>query len=118
VEYIFCNVERAFCCYAAYDVTTTISVGRHLVALNGRAAKDAIIGVGKDNYLFKVFGRVTVIDPDTFTLDDGSGTLIRVVAPDHVPLSNGDYASASGDLDNTITPIVMQSSQEGVVKLN
>jgi hypothetical protein len=90
---------------------------RPIVALNGRAVYDPIIGVAKDNYRFKVFGRVTVIDPTTFTLDDGSGTPIKVVAPNHVPLTDGDYASAFGDLDNTVAPAVIQSSQEGVVRL-
>jgi len=51
---------------------------------------------------FTVWGLVTVVDADTFEVDDGSGP-VHVDAPGH-SLQTGDYAFATGLLDVSTNP--------------
>lgn len=79
------------------------------VAINNRAAADTILNLAGQNYVFTVWGRVSVIDLDSFSLDDGSGLPVRVYYPVH-GLADGDYASARGALDVTNgTPTLIAS---------
>ena len=87
------------------------------VGLSNRAAGDLVMNAGSTNWRFAVCGKVTVIDADTFDLDDGSGIAIRVTAPSH-GLATGDTARAAGALDPSATPIALRSCASAVRRLN
>lgn len=66
--------------------------------LNNKAVKAAIMGTAAANYKFTVWGLVTVIDANSFTVDDGSGTPVKVIFAAH-GFTGTDYVSATGTLD-------------------
>lgn len=82
-----------------------------VVGLNSRAVRDAIIGTASANYRFTVWGKVAVVDADSFTLDDGSGLLVTVNKAAHGLVSD-EYASATGTLNvsNPEEPVMTATS--------
>lgn len=85
-----------------------------------------VVGTGIDSLLdaaattsaatrqFCVWGKVETIDTSTFWLDDGSGTLVKVFAPGYTGITTGDYVSAIGTADLSVTPPVLISSSSKV----
>mgnify|MGYP000894762960 CR=1 FL=1 len=63
---------------------------------------------------FRVWGKVEIIDSSTFWLNDGSGTKIRVFAPGYTGLVTGDFASATGTVDLSLTAPVLLSKPADV----
>lgn len=85
--------------------------------ISNRAARDPIMQTASANFRFKLYGQVTLIDGDWFSLDDGSGAPISVLAPGYSTTSIGSYASAMGRLDTTTYPPTLTSSAGEVVPL-
>lgn len=56
------------------------------------------------NWLFRVWGKATIVDANTLDLADGSGTIVRVTAPGYSGIAAGDYASATGILTPGANP--------------
>lgn len=80
--------------------TFCLGIDQPTVGVTNRAAADYITTTGGANFRFTLWGVVTVIDDDSFTLDDGSGSPITVLASGSSGLANGDYAKATGVLLN------------------
>ncbi len=91
---------------------STDTSGTYLTALirgaSNKAAWGAEMNAASSIYLFKFWGKVTEVDNNTFTLDDGSGSPITVNAPGYKAiLSTGDFAAARGILTiNGLTRVV------------
>lgn len=66
---------------------------------NNKSVNTSIMNDASKKWQFRFWGRVTSIDSSFFWLDDGSKAPIKVFAPDHCPLSDGDYITATGTLD-------------------
>ncbi len=66
--------------------------------ITNKAAGDKIMESASANFSFTIWGKVTKIDNDSFTLDDGSGAPVEVIFAGH-GLEDNDYASARGTLD-------------------
>lgn len=78
------------------------------VGLNGRFVADPIMMMASGSFVFTVWGKVSVIDRDSFLLDDGSGKPIMVNAVAH-GLADNDYASARGTLDISSNPPLLSA---------
>ena len=76
-----------------------------------------IMSLVTDDFLFMLFGSVTVNDPDSFFIADGSGVSVMVVRSGH-GLADGDYVSARGILDVSVSPFTLTCQSGQVVKLN
>ncbi|NLN75964.1 MAG: hypothetical protein GX139_06600 [Armatimonadetes bacterium] len=66
--------------------------------ITNKAAVDALTATAAATTKFTVWGAVTVIDANSFVVDDGSGEPIKVLKTAH-GFSDGDYVSAAGTLD-------------------
>lgn len=60
-----------------------------------------------------IWGNVTQIDFNTFSLDDGSGAPVTVVAPGYM-LWGADYVRAQGYMDYSVYPYQFRSWADGV----
>ena len=80
--------------------SATFAVVNHVPSygLNNKAVADAIMGTASGGFVFTVWGKVTTIDANSFTVDDGSRAPVTVIFAGH-GLTNVDYASATGTLD-------------------
>lgn len=90
------------------------------VGINIKSAKDAIMtSAAAGNYEFAVFGQVQyepVPTPNEFYLDDGSGTLIKVVSQNIA--YPGEYWKAGGYIDATTTPATLICAESDIVRLD
>lgn len=86
-----------------------------VVGINNRDLAKHVASDMAGNFLFVAWGSVKLIDPDTFELDDGSATPVRVAATSH-GLKDGDYALARGIW--SATEHVLNSCKEHVMKIN
>ena len=66
--------------------------------ISNKAVKDPIMDTASGNFVFTIWGKVTKIDDDSFTVDDGSSTPVKVTFAGH-GLADNDYVSARGTLD-------------------
>lgn len=98
-------------------VKLTYSDPLPVLGITNHAALATATGEAKARYKFRLWGKVTAIDADSFTLDDGSGSPVKVLAAAH-GLSNGNYAAATGLLDNTTSPPTLASSHRRVQKIS
>lgn len=78
------------------------------IGLSNRAACDAVMNTASSNWRFAICGKATVVDSDTFDLDDGSGVIIRVTATSH-NLVTGNIVRATGALNPATNPVSMRS---------
>lgn len=85
--------------------------------ISNRSAHDAIIADTAAYFRFTVWGKVTTNGSSSFTLDDGSGMPVTVVAPGYSGLTNNDYARATGTLQSVAGIATMTSSAAEVSKL-
>ena len=88
-----------------------------IVCVNGRGLWDPVMSVAKDNFLFRTWGLVTRLDADTFELDDGSTTPVRVSATGH-GLLTGAYVFARGIWSVTSSPHRLNSSSANITPVN
>jgi len=82
------------------------------VGMSNRATRDRIMLTARLHFPVVLWGRVPETDfgTTTFTLDDGSGTPVKVISADNHPVGIGNYARAKGLLDTTVNPPVLYSS--------
>ena len=93
---------------AAYKVTRVLGT-------NFRCFNDVIMSWASWSYLFKLWGKVTIIDAANFWLDDGI-TKVKVIAPGYTGIADGNLASARGILDTMGYPVTLTCPAELVVK--
>ncbi len=87
--------------------------------ISNRAAHHPIISTAAARFNFKVWGEVTnLVSGNSFTVDDGSGAPVDVVAPGFSGIQNGDYASAQGGLSGEGPSRVLNAQASDVVKLD
>lgn len=86
--------------------------------ITNKAAYDPIISTAWANFLFKVWGKVTTVDGRSFTVDDGSGMPVKVIAPGYTGIANNDYASATGMFTGDGTSRVLNAQASDVVKVD
>jgi hypothetical protein len=94
------------------------AVPQPLNGMNNKAASDPVSLTASAMFNFKVWGIVTIIDADSFTLDDGSGVPVKVIAPGYSGIANGDKATAIGKLSGENPNRVLNSKASEVVKFN
>ena len=80
-----------------------------VVGITNRSLMGDITSTAAGNFLFRPWGWVTRLDADTFELDDGSGTPVRVSATGH-GLLTGNYAFARGVWEMGESPHRLDSS--------
>jgi len=85
-----------------------------VVGASGRCLTDSIMHVASTKWLFRIWGKVTLIDsdPNSFYLDDGSGNKVLIIAPGY----NGSFISVRGILDVGLNPITLTSKAEYIVR--
>ncbi|MGI6295148.1 MAG: hypothetical protein ACOX3G_03595 [Armatimonadota bacterium] len=66
--------------------------------ISNKATMDAATAAAAATKKFTVWGKVTVIDANSFTVDDGSGVPVKVLKTAH-GFTAADYVSATGTLD-------------------
>jgi len=85
--------------------------------ISNRAAHHPIISTAAAKFNFRVWGKVTIlVSGNSFTVDDGSGAPVRVVAPGFSGIQNGDYASAKGGFSGEGSSRVLNAQACDVVK--
>lgn len=89
-----------------------------IVGAAGRCFTDLIMRNASERWLFRIWGKVTLIgsDPDRFYLDDGSGNKVLVIAPGYNGIDNGSYVSVRGILDVNSSPKTLTSKAEYIVR--
>ncbi|MDO8587337.1 MAG: hypothetical protein Q7T82_09880 [Armatimonadota bacterium] len=86
--------------------------------ISNKAVYDPIMSAASAKFTFKVSGKVTVlISGYSFTVDDGSGMPVMVVAPGLSGIQDGDYAVASGTFSGAGLSLVLHAQPSNVVKL-
>jgi|GEM_PF-4455130 len=91
------------------DNTVTYSL-LPLMGIGGKATRDTVVALAHASYRFKVWGRVTRINEDSFSVDDGSGLAVSVSAPNH-GLNDDVFASVVGILDTGQSPPLLNSTR-------
>jgi hypothetical protein len=86
-----------------------------VVGITNRGLVRDITSTAAGNFLFMAWGWVTRLDADTFELDDGSGTPVRVAASGH-GLQTDDFAFARGIWSVTASPHVLISSKAHITR--
>lgn len=76
-----------------------------VVAASARSFLSPIMTNASTRYLFRVYGKVTIVSPSAFDLNDGSG-VVRVNAPGYNGIANNDYATAIGILTPGADPSI------------
>ncbi|MCE5198888.1 MAG: hypothetical protein ABFD54_14600 [Armatimonadota bacterium] len=89
-----------------------------VVGINNKAVNDSIIAPASANYQFKVWGRVSILSTNSFTVDDGSGVPVTVIAPSYTGIANGNYVSVVGTLTDQSGTRVLNAKASDVVKLS
>lgn len=89
---------------AVQETSALDSVGlyerRSALGIQNARTKDPIMAEATKRYPFRVWGRITVINQDSFELEDGSGAPVLVQAPDH-NMQDGAFGTANGNLNLT-----------------
>lgn len=90
---------------SAADTSGAYKTAR-ILATSTKATAHPIMAAATSTYLFKVWGQVQVVDDNSFWLDDGSGTRVKVLATGH-GLTTGANKSARGILDTSGSPYTL-----------
>lgn len=77
----------------------------------------SLMGVVCGKNLYKLCGKVTTIDPESFWLNDGSAT-VKVMASGYGGLSSGDYVTVRGIINPLATPPTVTCPADKVTKNN
>jgi len=85
-------------------------------SLINRGIFDQIMSDAQSKFVFMIWGRVTVLDGDSFTLDDGSHKPVTVYATNH-GLTTGQYATARGFLQWISPTDVCMGSSTALVQV-
>jgi hypothetical protein len=99
-------------------VVATVVPAEPAYGISNRAAYHPIISTAAAKFNFKVWGKVTIlVSGNSFTVDDGSGMPVKVVAPGFGGVQNGDYAYAKGSFSGEGSNRVLNADISDVVKL-
>jgi len=93
---------------AAAGPSTTFTVTDHVAScgLNNKATGDPIMSAASGAFVFTVWGKVTVVGANSFTVDDGSNRPVTIIYANH-GFANNDYVSATGTLNvSGISPVL------------
>ncbi len=82
--------------YANHQGSVVLNWGPR-VTISNRSTREPIISDASSRFLFVVYGRVSVINPNEFYLDDGSGLPVHVFRQSH-GRADQEYAMAEGML--------------------
>lgn len=85
-----------------------------VVGASGKSLLDPIMDAADWQYRWVLWGAVTFIDDDSFSINDGSGVEVTVIAPGH-GLSGGEYVRVQGTLDAGATPKTLTANDISVV---
>lgn len=84
-----------------------------VIGTSGRSLADPLMESVDSKYQWVLWGIVTLIDDDSFSINDGSGVDVTVIAPGH-GLAGGEYARVQGALDAGTTPKVLTATRISV----
>ena len=88
-----------------------------VVGLSSKFLSDSIVNSACGLYVFRAWGRVVEVSDSDFTLNDGSGSIIRVRAPGYKQkVQAGDYASARGLLNISGADRWLESASDFVTR--
>jgi hypothetical protein len=87
-----------------------------LVTAGNRCLSDPIMETASTGWRMCVSGVVQIVDASTFTVNDGSGSTVKVFAPGYTGLVNGSYVSAIGTADVGPNPKALVSSAAQITK--
>lgn len=88
-----------------------------VVGASMKCLADPIGLIASGNFLFRLWGKVEVIDADSFRLYEDPGTSVTVIAPGYSGIQNGKCAAVRGILDVTSGQPVLRSRAEHVQSL-
>ncbi len=94
---------------------TEYAWGGHYMPI--RSAEHPVAAIASANVRFTFSGSVTILDGDSFKLDDGSGSFIKVVAPGYAGITGGDHVRATGVLDATTDPPTLRCVSSEITKV-
>jgi len=94
----------------AYALNVVTSGALPEVGTSNKSILDAIMADAAPDYVWVLWGKATVIDAGSFSIDDGSGVTIKVVAPSHT-VANDDYVSVRGTLNVSTSPATLTSQE-------
>lgn len=83
--------------------------------LSNKAASEPVVTLASPSRLFTVFGKVRSLTPNTFLLDDGSGSPVLVLSGGYSGIAEGQMAKATGKIDNQVSPVTLTPSGAGSV---
>ncbi|MHB9035888.1 MAG: hypothetical protein ACYC64_04425 [Armatimonadota bacterium] len=86
-----------------------------IIGTSQKSLRDAIMTDAAASYDWVLWGKVTVIDGDSFTIDDGSGVNVKVIATGH-GLGNTNYVSVRGSLDVTTNTPTLTAKDMNVIQ--
>ena len=123
------------------DIVADLALGSHTVTVIARDAADnsdtdsgqsyavlpVVFAAGKypqasmttwtcQNYLFSFYGRATIIDPSSFTLDTSGGMTVTMVAPGYEDIDDNDFVFAHGVLDISTTPATLTCDPDNLLE--
>jgi hypothetical protein len=85
--------------YKARSSSYFYMVAAGIIGVPGGHLTDSILLPASQKYLLKMWGKVTVIDENSFYLDDGCGVPVKVISPGYSGIENGAFVSARGFFD-------------------
>jgi alkaline phosphatase len=77
---------------------------------------DPVVTTASHSRRVRVWGKVQIVSPSIFWLDDGSKARIRVFAPGYSGLVNGSFASSTGTVDLAGPSALLISSSSSVIR--
>lgn len=83
--------------------------------ITNRAAYDPIISTVSSDISFTVMGKVKFLSPGSFSVDDGSGQPVTVVAPGFSGIEDGGFAFASGKFSGEGSSLVLNAQASDVM---
>jgi len=88
-----------------------------VVATTGKSVLHPIMTAACNGYSFLLCGKATVVDSTSLDIDDGSGVVVRVIAPGYSGISSGDSITATGTLSPSSSPPTLTCDAGKVQKL-
>jgi hypothetical protein len=89
-----------------------------IVAAGGNSITNAATSASCGDYLFLFCGKVANAASDGFSVDDGSGITLKVIAPGYTGIADGDFATARGILNPLANPVTLTCPADKVAKRN
>ena len=90
------------------------------VGMSNRATRDTIMNTAREKLVVALWGRVSANNFDLdwpcefFEIDDGSGLPIKVICGEGCDVGIGNYVSAKGIFNNSVSPPVLYTTYSGI----